>query len=554
MRSSARRVEPNSGFCITIPLYCVEGRLEGLPAKEFTTTIKPTPPNSMKTAQDDLLTGQLANGFMLVLAFLSALGYVYLAQQYPAVFWYDAVTRLALRDQILLGHWLPLTQLVVFAISKITTNLILLRSCLALIAALTLVAIFRLAGRAFGFVGGLIAALLLASNLMFAALATVPYPEVLFVGLILTALYFLDQPSPPRNLILGMLALNLACLTRYEGWLLAAVIVLDTAIRCFGKVSWKSLIGQTAKMATLAGVAPLGWLVFGVNVPQGLTGRLQAVLTFEQDRLSANPFLPVIDPAHVRDFAANFYQLLSWQAGLPIILAGVAGWLIVFFKAPHRLLHVRILAFAALDWLLIALWRPWALDNLRQTFVAQVFLLFYAAYGLMQIVQIPSNWLTSLLGKSILPAWQNWAAAALAVSIAVSRLPQSVKFVADNARLPDFATSQQVGTWLNARLKPGDAIWVLSDNVFPAYGIATYTGRPFDQILDHRFDQQTIESRMQSANQIYILGLFGNPSGLSASERTLLGELETGQIPSQAYTVAGREIWVTSLSQMTSGS
>ena len=203
-----------------------------------------------------------------------------------------------------------------------------------------------------------------------------------------------------------------------------------------------------------------------------------------------------------------------------------------------------------LDWLLITLWRPWPYDELRQTFLAQVFLIFYAAHGVVMVVHIVFKWLSSLPGKMPLLRWQYWAAAALALVITMNAVPKSAAFVADSSHVPDFAIPQQIGTWLASRLQPNDAIWVLSDDVFPAYAIATYTGRPFAGILDHRLDAQSIESSVRSANHVYILELFKTRSALSDDDERILGALESGQISAQVLTIAGTKIWITSGSQI----
>ena len=290
----------------------------------------------MKTVQNDPLTINLANGLMVILVFLAFHVYIYLARIHPALYWYDTHIRIALRDQIMLGRWLPLPQLLVFTVSKFSGNLLVLREVLAGIAALTLVSIYVLARAAFDPFTGLIAVGFLATNLMFTAMAIVPYPEVMFIGLVFAALTSLEQTSSPRHLALGMLALNLACLARYEGWVLAAIIVIEPTIRTIGKAPWKKLVLHTAKTAAMASIAPVGWLIFGVNIPRGLTARVQAIIGFEQGRVNANPLLPIIDPGQIRDFTANFYHLLSWQAGLPIILAGAAGWVVAFWWTSHR--------------------------------------------------------------------------------------------------------------------------------------------------------------------------------------------------------------------------
>ena len=65
---------------------------------------------------------------MAILGLTSFTFYEILIYLYPSVYWYDAHVRLGLRDQILLGHWLPLLQAVIVFISNISLDLVVLRS------------------------------------------------------------------------------------------------------------------------------------------------------------------------------------------------------------------------------------------------------------------------------------------------------------------------------------------------------------------------------------------------------------------------------------------
>ncbi len=478
--------------------------------------------------------------------------YLFLAWGHPAIYWYDAHNRMALRDQVLIGRWLPLTQLIVFLVSKLTPDLLVLRGVLAGIATLTVFGLFRVARQAFGPGAGLISAGLLASDLIFAALATVPYPDVLFLGLTLTALYYLGQPSTPRNLALGMLALNLACLTRYEGWMLAAIVLAETGLRSFWTSTWKTAAWETGKTAALASAAPLAWLILGVSVPQGLVGRLGTVIGFEQARPGTNPFLPYIDPVSIRDFAVNFYHLLKVQAGIPVILAGMIGWLLAVHQSTSRSLHVRLGIFVLMDWCLLALWRPWPFSNLRQAFITQAFLILYAGFGLVQVTKSLSARLGATVERSGRVRAQDWAAGVLAAAMIVTAVPNSARFVGYAAEGTDFYFPQQVGAWLNTCIRPGDAVWVLSDDVFPAYALATYTGRPFNAVLDHRFDEATIRARLSAANQVYVVEMFHSSIDLTVSENALLNELEDGRIKAQRYAIASTPVWVVSSADLLS--
>ncbi len=328
---------------------------------------------------------------------------------YPVVYWGDPHIRLALRDQILLGQWLPLLQILIVVVSKFSPSLLVIRSLLALIATGTLVAMASLGSRLFSPAAGLIAATFLAANMIFVALAIVPYTEVLFLGLLLVALELMDNPPWTPRFILGVLAFNLACLTRYEGWLLIPILVVETAWSAVRAANWKSLPFDTLRVACLCSIAPLIWFLIGIQEVGGLLERIQAIFAFETETATASlgsRFLSSFNPDYLRAFAVNFFQLLNWQAGSGIIILGLTGCLLAFFLARRRALHGRILAFAVADLSLLAFWQPQNLSSLRTAFIVEVFLVLYAAFGLEQLIRILFEKLVALTGKSRMPAWQ----------------------------------------------------------------------------------------------------------------------------------------------------
>lgn len=349
-----------------------------------------------KTAPDPVPGSRFTRLAWLVAAAAFAL-YAYLAWRNPAVYWYDSTDRLALRDRLLVGHWLPLVQAVIFLISRATRDLLVVRLVLAAIAALSIVAMDCLATRLFRAQTGPVSAVLLASNVLFVALAIVPYPDVLFVGLMLTALYHLSLAPSRNHVLLGMLALNPACLTRYEGWILAGLIAMAAALRFARQLAWSEM-RRFAATEALTALAPVAWLILGVNTSGGLLSSLATVVGFEQDRLNTAPFLPMIDPGYVRQFATNFLHLLTWQLGVPLIAAGLLGWLLAVRRGRNRSVHILIAVFCLLDLALLALWRPWPFDNLRQTFIVLVFLILYAEMRASRLAERPSTCLRDLAG------------------------------------------------------------------------------------------------------------------------------------------------------------
>src|SRR5438034_9109448 len=59
-----------------------------------------------------------------------------LLHAHPVMYWYDSYSRFFLRGQVIMARWLPLLQVVVFAVGKVTDRLLALRVVMPVIAAL----------------------------------------------------------------------------------------------------------------------------------------------------------------------------------------------------------------------------------------------------------------------------------------------------------------------------------------------------------------------------------------------------------------------------------
>lgn len=485
----------------------------------------------------------------IFLGFSALVFYQLLIQSYPVVYWGDAHIRLALRDQLLVGHWLPLIQGVVFGVSKISTGLVVLRGALSLIALGSLGGMYRLAGRLFSPAVGLIAAALLATNLMFAALATVPYPDVLFAGLIFIALECLDEPDSPRRRAAGLIALNLACLARYEGWMLAGMFIVESAVGSFRSKPWRAAVLQTLKTTLSCSLAPLAWLAFGVSQAGGPIARLKAVVAFETvsaPQLLDDRLLARLNLDYLGDFAAQYFGLLKWQAHPLILMLAAGGVIGALILGKRRAPHLRILAFLVLDWSLLAFLQPWGFGNLRQPFVLQIFLILYAAFGLERCVHLFFDRLANLTGRSSPPLLRGSLLAIVAAAMTIFSARTAAEFVAGASQEPDFSVPAAAGAWLMPRLAQDDAVLVLSDDTFQAYALAAYIPIPFDRILEDRFDNELISSLRSPSGLIYVVALYKSRAGLSKQEGSLLEGLESGRIQAQSHRIGSTRVWVVS--------
>jgi hypothetical protein len=482
------------------------------------------------------------------LVFAAFVFYHLLIRSFPVVYWGDAHIRLALRDQILLGRWLPLLQILIFIISKFSRDLLVLRGCLAMLAAGTLAGAYYFVNRIFAPTTGLIAIALLGISPIFVALSIVPYTEILFAGLLFLALALLVDPPSSRHFAAGVIALNLASLTRYEGWLLAGLLISEEAILCLRSKEWTRLI----RHVFLYGMAPLSWLSFVIFSAVGAEGELKELMEYMvilTGNSSGHTLPAILNPDYIRSFAASYFHLLKWQTGPVIIALGILGWLMALLEPGRRLAHWRNLAFVILVWVLWLAWfsiHVWEPLNfaLRTAFIAEIFLILYAAYGLERFIHLLAGQLSASMKKASLVIWGRLATSCAVIAILVVTAPSAINFVADTSQASDFSVPARAGEWLGARLTQDDVVVALTDDTFQAYALAAYIQLPFDSVLDNRFDRQFIHSRLTSSHLIYVVELYKSRAGLSVEESSLLRELESGRTPAQEFTIGSSRVWV----------
>ncbi len=197
-----------------------------------------------------------------LLVFTLALDY-WIIQQFPVVYWNDAFIRLAMRDELLVGRWLPLLQLAILVTSIASRSLAIVRIALSLFAVMAVWAMHRFAGRLFDPVTGLVAASLLASQTMFIALSTVPYQEVLFIALILLAFSKPDDRQPKKPPWQAVIPIGLAGVTRYEAWLFVPVFLMRFFPRHRRQQGSRVQAMDAGAAAIVLAIFPLLWIMIG---------------------------------------------------------------------------------------------------------------------------------------------------------------------------------------------------------------------------------------------------------------------------------------------------
>jgi len=131
----------------------------------------------------------------------------------------DSVLRLARSDELLIGYWLPLPQLLVFLARAIHPDPLWARLAFALVGALVPVALARALAAVHTLTAGACAGALLALHPLWAYYSLVPYQEGLMALFLLLGADALARGREGRAAVW----LGLACLCRYEAWIAAGL-------------------------------------------------------------------------------------------------------------------------------------------------------------------------------------------------------------------------------------------------------------------------------------------------------------------------------------------
>ncbi len=316
------------------------------------------------------MSGKTFNSIVLVLAAVSLAVSSWIIFTYPFVWWVDPIFRLGMNDHIFISRWLPGLQSLIFVVFKMGGGVVAVRAVLAIISAATILAISLFVSRMFSRLTGVIAALFLSSNLMFLALSTVPYQEILFVFALFTGLYFYGK-SGTKNKVLAVIAINLAVATRYEGWLIVGILVIEELVIGFKETGLRHGVRQALRTGILmGGLIPI-WLILGkIQLFPEQTGSLAA---------GGIDFVLSVFVDHV--------GLLFWQLRLVVFLLSIMGWLFILAKKENLRIHTRNFSIILVSFVILIIFNPYSAYNLRQALLALFLLIPYAAFGLVKAVE-----------------------------------------------------------------------------------------------------------------------------------------------------------------------
>jgi len=339
----------------------------------------------------------------------------------PIIFGGDTLLRLMNRDRLMMGHQLPMLQVLIAAISTISTNPVLVRYMDAAIGGLAGIAFFWMIQDLFGEKWAFPAALLFVSNPFFLALSTVPFQEMLMLAGLLLAFHFFYR----EKWLAATLALAVACLTRYEAWAACPVLALAYIWR-----RDRSLVGWL-KAAALFGWMPVVWILanHGLSSPGHFV--IESSVTF--GRLQR-------------------YIYLGWIAAkntqIPVLLLAIAGiW---------RLYKDRV----SMDWRLLMQIAFVALFLISIPFSAHGVLPDPERYVTAREAVIPIYFviLMAVLG---LVKWPRWTWALVAGSVVLGAIGGHL-YVWRETSKPDVQLSYRVAKYLDGKMPAGERALILS--------------------------------------------------------------------------------------------
>jgi hypothetical protein len=340
----------------------------------------------------------------------------------PIIFGGDTIMRLLHRNDLLMGHQLPMLQILISGVTKISPDPLVVRCLVSLIGALATLGFYWMLRDMFGEQWATAGAVFFMTNPFFLALSTVPYQEMLMLAGLVFAFHFFYN----EYWIAASLCLAVACLTRYEAWAACPVLALAYVIR-----KDRTPLGWI-KAAVLYGWMPVVWIL--VN-----RGALTSPGHFVVERSLSIARL-------------QRYPYLAWvtfrTTQITVVFMGTVG--------AYRLYKNRSL----IDW------------RLQLQIVFLILFLLAIPFSAHGVMPDPERYITTreahipiyfllLLATLGLAQWPKWTTAIVAVS-AVLGLAGAIHIVRNESSNPDFQLSYRLAKYLDGAVQANERVLILA--------------------------------------------------------------------------------------------
>jgi hypothetical protein len=353
-----------------------------------------------------------------ILIALITLGlYGLLMQRYPIIYGGDPVARLINFPRILVGHQLPLLQVLIHYTMRWFYGPGGIFWLMALISAAACAGIHALAWeitqdrRA-----AWAAAILYVTHPFILYYSRVPYQEPLLLAGVAWGFCYLFRPASPANSLLSSIFFGLACLSRYEGWIAAFAAGLFHIWQARQR-EYKITFGAIIRSLALFGWAPALWIVWNRDLSPA--GSYVLDIGFRWGR-----------------FYRPYFVMKSalWWTESAVVLMALAGFIYSWLapqvrqqRRTHVLLGLLMLLLAALllsghsiqpD--------PVRLVTERETFIPISLLIIYAGMGVGCLwIECGKRFESSSLLRSGVPLLMLAVAAGYSINRGVHRVAAS---------------------------------------------------------------------------------------------------------------------------------
>ncbi len=377
---------------------------------------------------------------------------------FPVPYGNDAAGRLYFRDTLWTWHWLPLTQALVHISYAITQSVNAVRLVFAVVTSLAAMAftfyLQTFATRRAALIGGA----LFATNSLLVFLSLMPYQEVVFLGLLFGCLAFFnryaDDSHNQKSFLAGAILYGLACLTRYEAWLLLPVLLFARIRRAYPA---RQSILEIVKFFIALSWGPALWLFINWHIWEN-----PAAFLFHRADRAFYAWAPHGEIMRITNYLG---LMLYWLArfGSPLALLALPGaWAV--WKNRKKLVPVLwpslLLLVLELAFLVFVAGREFATAN-RFASLPVAMLLIFVALGadalLENLAKSKHRWLQTLNQ----PAFRMLAASFLILFL----LSYGAVPVAQANKHADFREPYEVARFLAKNLAPNERAVIVGESI-----------------------------------------------------------------------------------------
>lgn len=350
---------------------------------------------------------------------------------YPVIWGGDTVLRLFDRHTWVKAHQLPMLQVLISAVSRVSMDPLLVQFLMAAIGAAAGLGFYWLVADLCGERWAFPAALLFVTHPYILAVSTVPYQEILMLAGLLFAFHFFYTD----RFVAGSLCLAIACLTRHEAWAACPVLALAYFLRRGHG------IGDAVKGAVLFGWMPVGWILIHHGFSRtghfvvesfGSIWRFQRLvyLAWITAKFTQVPVLLLAAAGAWRLYADRLTpaRSLDWRVTLQIGFVGI--FLIAILFSAHGVMP-----------------DPERYVTSREAHIPMYFILLLAAIGLSRVIG--------------LSRWSRWSGAVVALSMVLG-VAQAFWYVRGEVRQPEVQAAWGVARFLDQSVQPGERALLLT--------------------------------------------------------------------------------------------